>query len=107
MDKVAAVRRVLSEYTEIPYAYGDLTCQAVFDDEAGSYLLVTLGWDGPRRVHGVLVHIDIIDGKVWIQRDGTEEGIAYALEKDGIAKSHIVLGFQPPEVRPHTEYAAA
>ncbi|MEJ7710650.1 MAG: XisI protein [Pyrinomonadaceae bacterium] len=101
------VEHVLLEYTKIPYAYGDLQCRAIFDRAANSYLLVTIGWEGPKRVHGILVHIDIIDKKIWIQRDGTEEGVAYALEKAGIPRSRIVLGFHPPEVRPHTEYAAA
>jgi hypothetical protein len=54
-----------------------------------------------------VVHIEIIDGKVWIQEDGIEHGIATDLERAGIPKSDIVLGFQPPEVRPYTEYAAA
>ncbi|MDZ8140638.1 MAG: XisI protein [Nostoc sp. DedQUE04] len=66
-----------------------------------------LGWNGDRRIHGCLVHIDLIDGKIWIQRDGTEEGIAADLERAGIPKEHIVLGFRPPELRPYTGYAVA
>ena len=84
------IRRVLMEYTKIPYAYGQLECKATFDRESDSYLLVTVGWDGTKRVHGILVHIDIIDGKVWIQRDGTEYGIAYEIEKAGIPRGRIV-----------------
>jgi hypothetical protein len=53
------------------------------------------------------VHIDIIGGKLWIQRDGTEKGIAADLERAGVLKEHIVLGFRSPEVRPHTDYAVA
>ncbi|MEQ8757304.1 MAG: element excision factor XisI family protein [Coleofasciculus sp. G1-WW12-02] len=49
--------------------------------------------------------MDIIGNKVWIQRDGTEDGIALDLENAGIPKDHIVLGFKPPEVRPMTGYA--
>jgi hypothetical protein len=102
-----SIQQVLLEYTKIPYAHGQLQCKAIFDREADSYLLVTVGWDGARRIHGILVHIDIIEGKVWIQRDGTEYGIAYELEKAGIPRSYIVLGFHPPEVRAHTDYAVA
>ncbi len=65
------------------------------------------GWHDPRRIHGCLIHIDIINGKVWVQRDGTEHGIATELVAAGIPKDHIVLGFHPPEVRQHTEYAVA
>jgi hypothetical protein len=33
--------------------------------------------------------------------------VAGDLEAAGVPKTDIVLGFQPPQVRPHTEYAAA
>lgn len=56
---------------------------------------------------GCLVHIDLIDGKIWIQRDGTEEGIAADLERAGIPIEHIVLGFRPPELRQYTDYGVA
>ena len=101
------IKQVLEPYPKIPYSHGDLMCKAIFDDQTNSYLLVTLGWDGHRRVHGCLVHIDIIDDKVWIQRDETEDGIARDLLAAGIPKSQIVLGFHPADVRPHTGYAVA
>lgn len=101
------VQQVLTEYTRIPYAHGNISIEAVFDTEGDHYLLMTMGWDKARRIHGCLVHLDIHDGKVWVQRDGTEEGIAPALVEAGIPKDHIVLGFQPVEVRPYTEFAAA
>ncbi len=61
------IRDVLIPYTQIPYSYGDLQCKTVFDRENDSYLLVTLGWQQDKRIHGCLVHIDIIDGKLWIE----------------------------------------
>lgn len=100
------IRNVLAEYTRIPYAYGELQSKTIFDHESDSYMLVTMGWNGVKRVHGCLVHIEIINGKVWIQRDDTEYGIAY-LEKAGIPKDHIVLGFHTPDVRKYTQYAVA
>jgi len=101
------VKQVLTEYTRIPYAYGDMQSKTVFDCESDSYMLVTLGWNGVKRIHGCLVHIEIINGKVWIQRDDTDYGIAYELEKAGVPKDHIVLGFQTPDVRKYTQYAVA
>ncbi len=100
------IERVLTEYARIPYAYGDIQSQTVFDRAGDHYLLVNVGWD-KRRVHGCLIHVDIIDGKVWVQRDGTEDGIATELEAAGIPKQSIVLGFRSPEVRKHTGYAVA
>jgi hypothetical protein len=66
-----------------------------------------VGWENDKRVHGCLVHMDIIDGKIWIQRDGTEDGMALDLVRAGIPKQEIVLAFHPPHRRPYTEYAAA
>ena len=81
--------------------------EVVFDRTRDRYLWMDVGWDKDRRVHGCLVHIDLIDGKIWIQRDGTEDGIAADLERAGIPKEDIVLGFRPPELRPYTGYAVA
>lgn len=106
-DERKVIEDVLLEYTKIPYAYGDFHTEAVFDRQRDRYLLVNVGWDKQRRVHGTLVHIDVIDGKIWIQRDGTEAGIATELHAAGIPKERIVLAFRPPEVRKHTEYAVA
>ncbi|MBD2314155.1 XisI protein [Desertifilum sp. FACHB-1129] len=101
------IQNVLLPYTRIPYAYGDLKCKTVFDRESDSYLLVTLGWEGVKRVHGCLVHLDIINGKIWVQRDDTEDGVTGELLAMGIPKEHIVLGFHPPDVRVYTEFAIA
>ena len=103
------VREILMRYVDIKYANIDAQNEAVFDENNDRYLIVSVGW-GIRpsgRVHGCLLHLDIIDGKVWIQRDGTEYGIALELEEEGIPKEHIVLGFKRPELRPYTDYAAA
>ncbi len=101
------IESILSEYTKIPYAYGDIQTEAVFDREHDRYLLVNTGWDLGQRVHGCLVHADLIDGKFWIQRDGTEHGIAKELVAAGVPKEHIVLAFKPIEMRRYTEYAPA
>ena len=100
------IENILIEYTKIPYAYSDIQTEAVFDPQHNRYLLVNVGWDNGRRIHSGLVHIDIINDKLWIQRDDTEEGVTQELVNAGIPKDHIVLGFHPAEVRPHTEYAA-
>jgi hypothetical protein len=100
------IETIFTEYTKIPYAYGDIQTEAIFDRTHDRYLLVNVGWEeDSSRVHGSLVHIDIINGKLWIQRDGTEHGIVKELVKAGIPKDHIVLGFRLPEIRRYTEYA--
>jgi len=112
MDPVTTYRqiiqRVLADYARIPFAYGRIEQQAIFDPVGDHYLLVNVGWDHEGwRVHGCLVHVDLIDGKCWIQRDGAEQGIAGELEAAGVPKDRIVLGFRDPKIRPYTGYAVA
>ena len=77
------------------------------DEERDQYLLVNTGWVGERRLHGVTLYLRIQDGKIWIEEDWTEDGIANELTANGVPKEDIVLGFQPPSVHPHTEFAVA
>ena len=79
----------------------------VSDRHGDHYLLLAVGWDGAQRVHGSIVHIDIINDKVWIQRDGTEHGITEIFVAAGIPRDHIVLAFRPPDLRQYTDYAVA
>ncbi len=110
-----SIEKILAEYAAIPYAYSNINTEVVFDRINDRYLLVNVGWDSDayggrvrhRRVHGCIVHIDIIDGKIWIQRDGTEHGIASDLTDAGIPTSQIVLEFREPELRQYTGYAVA
>ena len=115
MEKVEklreAVKKSLLEWKDfitprIKPADQKLEAKVIFDDENSSYLLLFSGWKGNQRVHSLLIHIEIIGDKVLIQEDNTEEGVAADLEKYGVSKSDIVLGFQPPSLRPYTEYAA-
>ena len=69
------LERILTEHTRVPYAHGDIQIQTVFDHQSNHYLLMLVGRDNKRRVHGCLVHVDLADGKILIQRDGTEYGI--------------------------------
>jgi hypothetical protein len=106
LDKYRTIiEKILRSYASIPYAYGNLKSELIIDRAKNNYLLMTLGWENDLRVHGCLVHLEIIDDKIWIQRDGTEEGIANELVAAGIPKDKIVLAFHPPEIRPYTEYA--
>ncbi|MEM9220704.1 MAG: XisI protein [Cyanobacteria bacterium P01_F01_bin.150] len=102
-----SIEGILRDYASIPYSYGNVRKETVFDRTQDRYLIMILGWEGYRYEHGCTVHIEIIGDKIWIQRDGTEEGIALDLEQAGVPKAHIVLGFKPPEVREITGYAIA
>ena len=101
------IRRVIEEYAQFKPAYGDVEVEVIFDESSDHYELVHSGWQGPHRIHGSVIHIDIRDGKIWIQYDGTEGGVANDLVAAGIPHDRIVLAFKPPYIRPHTGFAAA
>ena len=96
MDRVgqyrSAIEKVLEEQTRVPFAYGEIEFQLVFDRERDHYFVMLIGKDHTgMRVDGPLVHVDLLDGKVWIQRDGTEEGVTSRLIEEGISPDDIVL----------------
>ena len=113
MDRIAEYRDIIEKVlTEVLEFMGPANDQGVeyklmLDRERDSYAITAIGFDGPRRVHRFVIHLEIINGKVWLQADNTDLVIARDLERAGLTKSEIVLGFQEPKVRPHTEYAAA
>ena len=111
MEKIAqyrdTIKQILQEYGNRKFRYQDLQSQVVADDQNGHYYLLRLGWDGDERIHNMVFHFDIINGKIWIQQNWTDVDIAQRLETMGISKSDIVLGFQPADVRPLTGYAVA
>lgn len=99
------IEKLLSQYAAIKPSYGALERFTVFDQKDDHYQVMTVGWENRRRIYGCLIHIDIKDAKLWIQYDGTEAGIANELVEQGVAKQAIVLAYQAPYARKHTEFA--
>jgi hypothetical protein len=108
MDKLERYReivgRLIEEYARYKPAHGQIETEAIVDREHDHYEVMHVGWDGVRRVHGVVVHIDISGGKVWIQHDGTSRPVAEELVAAGIPREDIVLAFHPAELRSLTGY---
>ncbi|MEW5989242.1 MAG: XisI protein [Chloroflexota bacterium] len=101
------VKKVLTEDARYRPSHGQIDPLLVFDDERHSYQLMYVGWDNNRRVHSVIIHIRLHNDKIWIEYDGTEEGVATALLAAGVPKEDIVLAFHAPEMRKYTEFAVA
>lgn len=111
MDKLTQyseiVQKLLREYAEIGSPDSDIETQIVFDTERHHYQLMNVGWKNQRRIYGCFLHIDIKDGKVWLQHNGTEYEIAEELANLGIPKQDIVIGFHSPFKRQFTDYAVS
>jgi hypothetical protein len=80
-----AITKVLQDYLEFLGNDPDSEIELIIDQDKTHYLLVEIGWQNDPRIYGTLIHIDLIKNKIWIQQDGTEEGIANELVKQGIS----------------------
>jgi XisI protein len=109
MDRVEQYRqivsRVIEEYASWRPSHGQISSEAIVDREKDHYEVLHVGWDDERRVHGSVIHLDIIGGKVWIQHDGTDHPVAEELMAAGVPKEDIVLAFHPARVRHLTGFA--
>ena len=101
------IENLFQEYVDFLGQDDAIQQELVFDSDRDHYLLIETGWQNDKRIYGPFIHIDIKDGKVWIQHDGTEDGVAYELEAAGIPKDRIVLAYRSLERRKLTEYAVS
>ncbi|MCK6690989.1 MAG: XisI protein [Thermoanaerobaculia bacterium] len=114
MDKLkifhAAIVEIMDEYAaerRDSKSYEGLQFDKIIDPQQLHYQFVLLGWNGNERIYNIIFHIDIIDEKIWIQRDNIEESVAVLLNEKGISNQDIVLAYFPESHRKYTEYAVA
>jgi hypothetical protein len=109
MDKLTryreAVKTLILDYAQYKPSVGEIEPEVIFDVERDHYELMMVGWRRTARVHGSVIHIDIRNGKVWIQHNGTEGDLGEELMELDVPREDIVLGYRRPEVREYTGYA--
>lgn len=99
----AIIKQLLQSHAQERAAMPDgYSSYVIFDDAHQRYMVVDVGWQNDYYIHATPLHLDIIDGLIWIQCDDTEDGIARELMVAGIPKENIILGFRHPDVRTHT-----
>lgn len=98
MDKVTSYRRLLrdlvNKYARFRPAHGQIEPIAVCDPKTDNYLLIHAGWDNIRRIHAVVFHLRLRDGKILIEEDGLEYGIAQDLTDAGVSPKDIVYSLE-------------
>ena len=113
MDKIKKYQDLiinyLTEYAQTikPMNLKEVENRVIADRESNSFQLVRIGWNGKQHVFNVVLHFDIINGKVWLQRNNTEREVVDTLIAQGMERQDIVLGFQPPFARGFLGFAAA
>ncbi len=99
---------ILEPYSKIRYSNLNAENQLIADKANHRYQVVTIGWDEEGKfVHDCPLHMDIIDGKIWVQRNMTEIEIGVELEQMGVPKTDIVVGFFSKKMREYSGYAIA
>ncbi len=101
------IQKLLIERSRGTVINAELEIQRIFDTERDRYLVVYLGWDEHLRVYNSVMHLDIKDGQIWIQRNETDRPIAEELVEMGVPKEDIVIGVQPVDSRPYTGFGGA
>jgi hypothetical protein len=101
------IKAVLMELADGPNLQRQVEDHTIFDTEQDRYVLIANGWNRDERVNFIVAHIEIIDGKVWVQADNTDVAVARELEHAGVAPDDIVLGFRLPEADEVWEIAVA
>lgn len=82
-----------------------LEYQQVLDTERHHYQLVVSGWQQGKRVHGIVVQMDIRDGLIWIQEDGTDFAVVDEVMHLGIPENKIVLTYMMQNQKQNLEFA--
>jgi hypothetical protein len=99
------VQDLLTELAAYGSKDGEVESQLIFDRERNHYQLAYVGWRNKHRIYGCVVHLDIKDGKIWVQHNGTEFDISIELAQRGIPKQNIVNGFHSSYMRQFTDFA--
>ena len=101
------IQDLLTERARRPYQCRDAEeyeVETIFDTERDHYQILNVGWHQNHRSFNCMLHLDIRNGKIWIQYDRTEEGIANPLVELGVPREDIVLAFHEPGVRQYTDF---
>lgn len=103
------IQKILIKYSNYyPWEKdNNIEVQLIFDTERDHYQILELGWDNFYRIYDCVMHLDLKDQKIWIQRNTTDLKIAEDLLEMGIPKEDIVLGLQSPYKRQYTNYGVA
>ena len=84
--------QIIREEGKLQPKHGPIRIAAVCDRDTGQYLLIATGWENKQRVDCILLHARLVEGKVVIETDNTEDGLKPALMEAGIPAEDITTG---------------
>jgi XisI protein len=96
--------QLLMQHSSAP-VNGEVMTMPILDQERDHYQLLDIGWDEVgKRVFQPIIHIDLLDGKIWIQENAMDVDIAKDLVAEGVEPLDIVLGLHSRSLRKFSEY---
>jgi len=98
MDRINQYRQIVQDFLE-DFIKNDAHAELVFDIPRDRYLVLHNEWRDEYRIYGCGIHLDIIEGQIWIQHNSTEIYIDRDLVQRGVDPKDIILGFRSPGVR--------
>jgi XisI protein len=100
------VIQALQEFQDYMAGSGDQNLKLVIDRESKNYQLMRIGWDEKRkREYGTIIHFSIKNDKIWLEYNGTQFNPFEDLERLGVPKSDLVIGFHSESRRGLSGYA--
>ena len=104
----AIVKRLLQEVADMT-PEENIRTEFVCDDALGHYQVGQVGWENKRRVDDVFLHIDVVDGKVWLQHDDdlriAEDLIALESPRSISSSPSIIPAVGPTRSSPSPHFA--
>ena len=101
------LQKVIERHAALKPSNRKLDSLAIADTKTDNYLMMDIGNDELGRVDDVIIHLRLRDdGKVLIEYDGIEYGVAQDLLEAGIASEDILFNMYATP-RPLTEAIAA
>lgn len=113
MDKIKkyqeVLKRLMTKYVELDNRQPNPEVEhlLLMDEERGHYVWLNLGWPKGERLNAPTIYARLKDGKIWIEEDWTDFGIANDLLREGVPQEDIVLALHHPEERAYTDFAVA
>lgn len=102
MDKLtkyrAIVKNTILKYAQFKPSHGNIELHPVFDETRDHYALMQVGWNQYKRVRGNILYLTIKNEKIYLEYDGTEQGISEDLISQGIDKNDLIIAFIPLEI---------
>ena len=111
MDKLeryrSCIQTLLEKHGQSRVRNEEVENELFFDPIRDRYQLMRVGWKDLERIYYTVLHFDLKDGKIWLQRNATDIDIGQELLEMGVAKEDIILGLHPSYKRPYTGYGVA